>query len=119
MGECHVEKVARIDIKLCMAIPVLHRFEVYHHGLYDNAPESLDLPAIADRDARLRKIDWKKRVLLDLLVQIDRDIGHYEREVMEAEGIRAVVNLCHTKGIETICHELSQIYREATPPRSE
>lgn len=87
--------------------------------MYDNAPESLDLPAITDRDARLRKIDWKKRILLDLLIQIDRDIGNYEREVMEAEGIGAVVNLCHAKGIEKICHELSRIYQETTPLKSE
>lgn len=48
----------------------------------------------------------------NLLTHLDQDIGNYEREVMEADGIKAVVNLCHSKGVDTICQELTRMYEK-------
>jgi hypothetical protein len=89
------------------------RFEVYKSGIHDIAPESLHLPAMADKDARHRKIEWKKRLLLDLLGCMDRDIGNYEREVMETEGLRAVVNKLRSQGVDHVVQTLAQMYHES------
>jgi hypothetical protein len=49
---------------------------------------------------------WKKQLMEDMILLFDQDIKNYEREVMETEGIRSVVHMLQSKGIDTIVNEL-------------